>query len=155
MAPWSTINSKKFLVRFGIGFAAAFVVAGTWLVFEFSWLTASERNAAQPALMAIDGLQSFDAVNDDDYDAKVHDVQATVENARQSAATFRDQQVAFALLQYLGSVETERETMRTSGLAQNRIEAPEIRDLGPQETTHLMDNAASRSLSVKLHQALN
>ena len=68
--------------------------------------------------MAIDGLQSFDAVNDDDYDAKVHDVQATVENARQSAATFRDQQVAFALLQYLGSVETERETMRTSGLAQ-------------------------------------
>jgi hypothetical protein len=58
-------------------------------------------------------------------------------------------------LQYLGSVEIERETTRTSGLAQNRIEAPEIRDLGPAETTHLTDNAASRSLSVKLHEALN
>lgn len=155
MAPWGTIKSKRFFVRFGIGFAAAFVVAGTWLVFEFAWLSAGERSAAQPALVAIDGLQNVDVVKDDDYDAKVQQVQKTVENARQSAATFRDQQVAFALLQYLGSIEIEQETIRTSGLAQNRIEAPEIRGLGPAETTHLTDNAASRSLSLKLHQALN
>ncbi len=118
MVPWDTIKSEKFRVRFGIGFGAAFVVFGALLVFEYSWLTAGERIAAQSALTAIDGFRSFDTVDDDDFVAKVQEVQATVENARQTAATFRDQQTAFALSEYLGSIEIQQETIRAKRLAQ-------------------------------------
>jgi hypothetical protein len=154
MTPWSTINSKKFLVRFGIGFGAAFVLFGAFVLVEYSWLTAGERQAAQSALAAIDGFQRFDTANDDDFVAKVQDVQAAVDNARRSAATFRDQQVAFSLLRYLGSIEIEQETARTNKVAQDWIEASEIRDLSPAETMRLTD-LTGRLLSLKLHQELD
>jgi hypothetical protein len=155
MVPWDTIRSEKFRVRFGIGFGAAFVVFGAFLVFEYSWLTAGERMAAQSALVAIDGFRSFDTVDDGEFVAKVQEVQATVENARQSAATFRDQQTAFALSQYLGSIEIRQETIRAKRLEQNRFGASEMRDQGAARTTHSTDTATSRSLGLKLHQELN
>lgn len=149
MTPWETVNSSKFLVRFGIGFGAAFVLVGFLLAFEYSWLSAGERAAAQSALVAIDGFRSFDTDNDDDFEAKVQEVQATVENARQSATTFRDQRVAFALLQYLGAIELEQETART-----DRIAASETQDLRSSGTMRLLEPATNR-LSLKLHKELD
>jgi len=141
MAVWNTVKSKKFLVRFGIGFASALVAFGALVAAECCWLTSAERNSAQAALTAIDNLQNSATFSDEDFDARAQEVQNAVEAARRTAHTARDQQVAFALIQYLGSIESEREAMRTRGLAQEEIAVPE--------------NATSRTLSLKLHETLD
>ncbi len=141
MAVRDTLRSKKFLVRFGIGFGSALVAVGALVAFECCWLTSSERNTAQAALTAIDDLRNFSTFNDEDFDARAQVVQDAVEAARQAAHTARDQQVAFALIQYLGSIEAEHEAMRTRVLTSEQIAAPE--------------SASSRSLSLQLHETLN
>jgi hypothetical protein len=141
MAVWDTLQSKKFLVRFGIGFGSALVAFGALVAAECFWLTSAERNSAQAALTAIDGLQNSDAFNDEEFDARAQAVQNSVEAARETARTARDQQVAFALIQYLGSIEAEREAMRTHGLAQEEFAAPE--------------SVTSRTLGLKLHETLD
>lgn len=141
MAVWDTLKSKKFLMRFGIGFGSALVAFGALVAAECFWLTGAERNSAQAALTAIDDLQNSAAFSDEDFDAKAQDVQNAVEVARQAAHTARDQRVAFALIQYLSSIESQREAMRTHGLAQEEISVPETR--------------TSRTLSLKLHETLD
>jgi hypothetical protein len=141
MAVWDTLKSKKFLVRFGIGFGSALVAVGALVGAECFWLTSAERNSAQAALTAIDNLQNSSTFSDEDFDARAQEVQNAVEMARQAAHTARDQEVAFALIQYLGSIEAEHEATRTRVLTSEEITVPE--------------SPTSRSLSLKLHETLD
>jgi hypothetical protein len=151
MLPWGTLKSKKFMVRFGIGFVAAFVAFGALAAFECCWLTRAERNSAQAALVAIDGLQDFNSLSDDDFDARVQDVQNAVVTARQAAATIRDQQVAFALVRYLSSIEIERNVSRR----QQQSDSLGEQELRSDAALHMGQNGIVRSLSSSLHQTLD
>jgi len=125
---------SKILLRFGLGFGIGMVVIASFVGLEYSWLTSGERTAAQQALTAIDNLQTF-GLNDENSDAQLQQTESAVEIARQAVRTQRDQKVAFALMQYLGSVELDRE--RAAG------------------TSHLASSTAKHSLSLKLHETLD
>jgi hypothetical protein len=143
---WKTLKSKQNLVTLATIFGIVISSVCTFAAVQLCWLTPDERDAARSALTAIDNLQNSGLVDGDDAAAQTKQAEDAVETARQAARTSRDQDVAFALIQYLGSIETERQTVQSQGLTQERIADPAV---------HLSAAASSRSLSLKLHETLD
>jgi hypothetical protein len=153
MKPWNEVNFRKILVRVGIAFGIA-ACFGAVAAYELCWLTSGEHRAAESALVQIDALQSFGSLSDENFDAMANKADDAVEIARQQASTLRDQKVAFALMQYLGSTVTKRSTIQMQGLADQQA-PPAHLDLQLNGTMHSTEVAAKRSLSSTLHEALD
>jgi hypothetical protein len=149
------MNSKKRLVRFGIAFGIVALGVGAFAAYELCWLTSAERNTAQTALVAVDGLQTSGALSDEEFDVKAKQVEQTVETAQQAALTVRDQKVAFALARYLGSIEVEQGAIRTQNRALREDADPAGRYLLADSSLYAGRSAATRSLSLSLHETLD
>jgi type IV secretory pathway VirJ component len=154
MKPWMNMKSTKTFAALGAAFGIITASVCTFAAVQMCWFTPGEQNAARAALTAVDDLQNFASANGDDPDSRLRQAEDAVETARQAARTTRDQKVAFALIQYLGSIEAERAATQAQAPAPERIAAPAVEDLAPGETTHLTE-AASRSMSLKLHALLD
>jgi hypothetical protein len=143
------IKLKKNLAGFGVVLGLVAGVGGAFWVIESHWLTSAERGAAQTALTAIDNLQDAGPVSDEDFDAKVDQAEQAVEAAQLAASTSRDQNVAYALMRYLGSTVKEQDTMRM----QNRGSAEQGPEFDAQPLS--AEFTIRHSLSSSLHQTLN
>jgi hypothetical protein len=154
MKPWMNLKLKKTRAVWGAALGIVTVLACTFAAVQMCWLTPGEQDAAREALAAVDDLQTFASVSSGDADVRLMRAQDAVETARQAARTARDQHVAFALMQYLSSIERERETMRAQGIDSVQMDAPVIGNLQPARAAHLTETASSHSLSLKLHETL-
>ena len=147
------MKSKKSLVRIGMALGIVAAVVGAFAAFENCWLTSSERDAAQSALVAVDGLQTSNLVTDEEFAAKAKQAETSVEIAQETALTVRDQNVAFALARYLGSIEVEQGDIRM----QNRAQQADADPVGRYVLVQMPADrsAATRSLSLSLHKELD
>jgi hypothetical protein len=140
------------LVRIGIALGIVVIGIGAFTAYQQCWLTSAEHNAAQSALVAVDGLQTVNALSDEEFDAKAQQAEESVETAREAAFTVRDQKVAFALRRYLGSIEVERSAIRM----QKRDEADSSIGYGLVDSSlHAGRTAAARSLRLSLLEQLD
>ncbi len=152
---WKNIKSKKTLLVGGtiLGIVASSVC--TFAAVQLCWLTPAERDAARTALTTVDGLRDVALVNGDDADQSLRQAEDQVESARQAARTMRDQDVAFALMQYLSSIELERGAMRMQGIAPEQVEPPGGRNLQLAGSAPLTETASIHSMRLKLHKTLD
>jgi hypothetical protein len=149
------MDLKKKLGRIGIALGIVAAGVGAFTAYQLCWLTSAERDAAHAALAAVDGLQTYNALSDDQFDAKAQQAEETVETAREAALTVRDQKVAFALRRYLGSIEVEQGVIRMQKQAQ-RDEADSAEGyVLVDSSVHAGRTAATRSLRLSLHEALD
>jgi len=155
MKPWTNLQSKKTLVTIGAALGIVTVSVCTLAAVQTCWLTPGEQSAARSALTTIDDLRDFGSINGEEADAKVRQAEDAVEAARQTAQTSRDQDVAVGLMQYLSSIELERQAVRTQGTSGGQAEVPAAMQLKPSNAAHVTETASSRSLSLKLHQTLD
>ena len=75
------------LVRIGIALGIVVVGIGAFTAYQQYWLTLAEHNAAQSALVAVDGLQTVNALSDEEFDLKAQQAEESVEAARAAAFT--------------------------------------------------------------------
>ena len=108
----SRIESKKAARRIlvGVGIALGVLVAGFGLVYllEWYWVTPGERNAGRLVLAQIDGLQDFDSISREDFEAKEKGLSEKLNAARSAAWTLRDKGVYSESFAYLLVTESER-----------------------------------------------
>ncbi len=149
------MKSKKSVVRVGIALGIVAVCVGAFAAYELYWLTSAERNAAQSALALVDGLQTVNALSDEEFDAKAKQADEAVDSAREAALTVRDQKVAFALARYLGSIEVEQGAIRIESRGQQANADPAGRYVLVGSSLYAGRSAATRSLSVSLHETLD
>jgi len=154
MNSWLNLKSKKTLAAIAAAVGIVAFSVCTFAAVQMCWLTPGERDAARAALAAVDDLRTFAAL-DDGADPKLKQAEDAVETARQAARTRRDQDVAFALIQYLGSIEDEQATMSNEGPAQEPVAVPPVHGVQPGDAAHFTETAISRSLSLKLHETLD
>jgi len=152
MKPWMNLQSKKTLAAIGAGLGIVTVSVCAFAAVQMCWLTPGEQTAARTALNAIDELRNAGSVAGDGADTRVHQAEDAVETARRAAQTKRDQDVAVGLMQYLSSIELERQALRTQG---DLVEVPAAMQLQTAGAARLTETALSRSLSLKLHETLD
>jgi hypothetical protein len=155
LEPWNNMKSNKRWVRTGIALGIAVLGVGAFAAYQLYWLTSAEHSTAQSALAAVDGLQTVNALSDEEFDAKAKQAEEAVDAARDAALTVRDQKVAFALARYLGSIEVEQGAIREENRAQRADADPAGRYLTVGSSLHPGRSAATRSLSVSLHETLD